>query len=70
MVIYVNNFKIFKSSLSMFLIIFSSILNSQELVIGEERLKPGIAIVFEGAIKDKIYPTSINLYVNDTDVHI
>ena len=38
----------------MFLIIFSSILNSQELVIGEERLKPGIAIVFEGAIKDKI----------------
>ena len=70
MVIYINNFNIFKGSLSIFLIIFSSILNSQELVIGEERLKPGIAIVFEGAIKDKIYPTNINLDINDTDVHI
>ena len=43
---------------------------SQELVIGEEKLKPGISVVFEGAIKDKIYPTKLNLEVDNTDVHI
>ena len=35
---------------------------SQELVIGEERLEPGIIFIFEGAVKDKVYPISINLY--------
>ena len=34
---------------------------SQELVLGEERIEPGIIFIFEGAIKDKVYPTSINL---------
>tara|TARA_Y100001970_G_scaffold69046_1_gene88093 strand:- start:356 stop:895 length:540 start_codon:yes stop_codon:yes gene_type:complete len=43
---------------------------SQELVIGEERLEPGIIFIFEGAVKDKVYPISINLDEESTDVHI
>tara|TARA_B100000900_G_C20391681_1_gene638865 strand:- start:131 stop:682 length:552 start_codon:yes stop_codon:yes gene_type:complete len=43
---------------------------SQELVIGEERIEPGIAVVFEGAIKDMIMPSSTNLNENLTDIHI
>ena len=34
---------------------------TQELVIGEERIEPGIAVVFEGAIKDMIMPSMTNL---------
>ena len=44
--------------------------NSQELVIGEERVEPGIVFVFEGAIKDHIVPTSMHLKENQTNVHI
>jgi len=43
---------------------------TQELVIGEERIEPGIAVVFEGAIKDMIMPSMTNLDENQTDVHI
>ena len=43
---------------------------SQELVIGEERLEPGIIFIFEGAIKDIVYPKSINLAEEFTNVHI
>ncbi|MBM78815.1 MAG: hypothetical protein CL846_10065, partial [Crocinitomicaceae bacterium] len=43
---------------------------SQELIIGEERIEPGIAVVFEGAIKDMIMPSSTNLNENLTDIHI
>ena len=43
---------------------------SQELVIGEERIKPGIIFIFEGAIKDIVYPKSINLAEEFTNVHI
>tara|TARA_B100001029_G_C15060061_1_gene457640 strand:- start:280 stop:828 length:549 start_codon:yes stop_codon:yes gene_type:complete len=53
-----------------FTTLFSSIINSQELVIGKEKLNPGITVVFEGAIKDQIYPPKINLEVDNTDVHI
>ena len=34
---------------------------SQELVIGEERIEPGIKIIFEGAIKDIVFPRENNL---------
>tara|TARA_Y100000994_G_scaffold146759_1_gene120055 strand:- start:48 stop:335 length:288 start_codon:yes stop_codon:yes gene_type:complete len=55
-----------------FILIIISISNvfSQELVLGEERIEPGIIFIFEGAIKDKVYPTSINLDEKYTDVHI
>ena len=33
---------------------------AQELVIGEERVEPGIVFIFEGAIKDVIIPESNN----------
>ena len=29
---------------------------SQELIIGEERIEPGIVFIFEGAIKDHVMP--------------
>ena len=43
---------------------------AQELVIGEERVEPGIVFIFEGAIKDVIIPESNNLSVNETNIHI
>ena len=30
--------------------------NSQELIIGEERVEPGIVFIFEGAVKDTVHP--------------
>jgi uncharacterized protein involved in high-affinity Fe2+ transport len=45
-------------------------INAQELVIGEERIEPGIIFVFEGAIKDKIIPSSMHLSEKQTNVHI
>ena len=44
--------------------------NAQELIIGEERIEPGILVIFEGAIKDMIMPSSTNLNENLTDIHI
>tara|TARA_B100001059_G_C17715315_1_gene517664 strand:+ start:411 stop:995 length:585 start_codon:yes stop_codon:yes gene_type:complete len=44
--------------------------NAQELIIGEERVEPGIIFVFEGAIKDHIMPSSMHLRENQTNVHI
>ena len=41
-----------------------------ELVIGKERLNPGIIFVFEGAIKDHVMPESLHLSENETNVHI
>ena len=41
-----------------------------ELVIGEERIKPGIVFIFEGAIKDTIHPKALHLAENNTHVHI
>ena len=45
-------------------------LTAQELVIGEERVEPGIVFVFEGAIKDHVMPSSLHLKENQTNVHI
>ena len=43
---------------------------SQELVIGEERIEPGIIFIFEGAIKDHIMPTEMHLKENQSNIHI
>lgn len=45
-------------------------INSQELIIGEERLEQGILMIFEGAVKDHIEPTNRHLGVADTNVHL
>ena len=51
-------------------LLVTSYINSQELVIGEERLEQGIVMIFEGAIKDHIEPTNRHLGVADTNVHL
>ena len=51
-------------------IVISNSLISQELIIGEERIKPGIVFIFEGAIKDIVYPENYNLAEELTDIHI
>ncbi len=54
-----------------FIIIFTSILYSNvELIIGEERIEPGIVFIFEGAIKDHIMPKNMHLSEANTNVHI
>lgn len=62
---------IIKKLYLVFLLFFiSNSIISQELVIGKERVEPGIIFIFEGAIKDIVYPQSINLNQNSTNVHI
>ena len=41
-----------------------------ELIIGEQRVDPGIVFIFEGAIKDHVMPKSMHLAENETHVHI
>ena len=41
-----------------------------ELVIATERVEPGIIFIFEGAIKDNIFPPSMHLSENETNIHI
>ncbi len=41
-----------------------------ELIIGEEKVAPGIVYIFEGAIKDDILPTSLHLPEEQTHIHI
>ena len=41
-----------------------------ELIIGEERVSPGIIFIFEGAVKDQITPNSLHLDIDKTNVHI
>ena len=50
--------------------LFSNPLNSQELIIGKERIEPGILLIFEGAIKDHVSPSSLHLEEKQTNVHI
>ena len=44
--------------------------NAQELIIGEERVEPGLLFIFEGAIKDHVSPSSLHLEEKQTNVHI
>ena len=53
-----------------FLLINVVSFKAQELIIGQERIEPGIVVIFEGAIKDMIMPSSTNLNENLTDIHI
>jgi len=43
---------------------------SQELIIGEEKITPGIVFIFEGAVKDIVHPLNYNLKEEFTDIHI
>ena len=52
------------------LTVFFFLFNSSELIIGEEKVDPGIVFIFEGAVKDRIYPSSFHLPESQTDVHI
>ena len=63
--------KFYNKLLCLTILLMSGIFsNAQELIIGEERIEPGIVVIFEGAIKDMIMPSSSNLNENLTDVHI
>ena len=44
--------------------------DSLELVIGEERIEPGVIAIFEEAVKDHIQPESLHLTEALTHVHI
>ena len=52
------------------LFIFTFLFFFQELIIGEVTKEPGIKFIFEGAIKDKIYPDLLHLTENETNIHI
>jgi uncharacterized protein involved in high-affinity Fe2+ transport len=41
-----------------------------EMIIGEESISPGIDLVFEGAIKDDVFPSSKFGSEEDSDIHI
>ena len=49
---------------------YSNLLISQELIIGQERVEPGIVFIFEGAIKDIVYPDKFHLSEGKSDIHI
>ena len=53
-----------------FFIALYNISFSQELIIGEERVEPGIVFIFEGAIKDHVMPMGLHLAENETNIHI
>lgn len=52
------------------LTVFLFFSNTVELIIGEEKVDPGIVFIFEGAVKDNIYPSSSHLLESQADVHI
>ena len=41
-----------------------------DLVIGEERIAPGIVMIFEGAVRDYVQPTHLHLRERYTQIHI
>ena len=43
---------------------------SQELIIGEETVDPGIVFIFEGAVKDHVMPHGMHLKESQTNIHI
>ena len=43
---------------------------SQELIIGEELVDPGIVFIFEGAVKDHVVPNGMHLKESQTNIHI
>ena len=57
-------------SLLFVLLVLPSKSSSIELVIGTERIEPGIIAIFEGAVKDIIEPEEMHLRETLTDIHI
>ena len=49
---------------------FLFFVNAPELIIGKEKVPPGIVFIFEGAVKDQIIPDSYHLKKHKTNVHI
>ena len=62
------NFKII--TLLFVSVCLASTATSVELVIGEQRIEPGIMFVFEGAVKDQVVPASFHLPEEETNVHL
>lgn len=46
------------------------VVSPPELIIGEERIEPGIVVIFEGAVKDIVAPAALHLSEDQTNVHI
>ena len=44
--------------------------SAQELIIGEERIEPGLIFIFEGAIKDDVQPSQTFGLESESDIHI
>jgi len=56
--------------LSLSIVIVNTILINPELIIGKEKVDPGIIFIFEGAVKDQIIPKAMHLDKSQTHVHI
>ncbi len=52
------------------LVLFLGPLCGEEMVIGKKSISPGIEFIFEAAPKDTIFPNSLYLSENETDIHI
>ena len=52
------------------ILLFNFICFTQELVIGEKRVEPGVVFIFEGAVKDHVMPLELHLPEDQTHVHI
>ena len=59
-----------KKILYFLLILNLSFSFSQELIIGEETVNPGIVFIFEGAVKDHVMPEGMHLKEAQTNIHI
>ncbi len=44
--------------------------DAAEAIIGKTTIEPGIAVVFEGAVRDKVWPPEQHLAEMQTDVHL
>ena len=49
------------------IIVLGTLAKANEMVIGEEKISPGINLVFEAAIKDDIEPKEFHLEEKDSD---
>ena len=52
------------------ILLFNFICFTQELVIGEKRVEPGVVFIFEGAVKDHVMPLELHLPEDQTHIHI
>ena len=59
-----------KNYLLVFFSIASFSLCSAEMILGKEKISPGIDLIFEAAPKDTIHPQQFFRAESDTDIHI